>query len=98
HAQRANGQSDPSLLAQSGMATREDQLEPVVGNRIHVITRLVTRLAGLPQAHLFGRRPFEVLSFLGKPAFSTEAVDGLVPRGRGDPGARVRRHAVRGPT
>ena len=68
------------------VAAGEDEREPVVGDRAHVVLLGGQRLEPGEQLGLARERPL-----------APEPVDRAVARGRDDPGARVARHAVARP-
>ena len=67
------------------MAAREDELEPLVGNR-HLVHLVLRRLGQREQARLLHERPF-----------APDAVDRAVPPGGDEPGARVGRRSLARP-
>src|SRR5439155_3673653 len=71
------------------MAAREDQREPLVRDRAHILLLVLARR----QRGEAGER----LALTGQHALAAKPVDRLVPRGGDDPRARVRRDAVPGP-
>ena len=88
-AEQAQGERDLCVGRERGVAAREDQRQPLVGDRGHVVVLVVVgRERGEPGELL-------LLGLEGPPA--AEPVDRAVPRGRDDPGAGVRRDAVAGP-
>ena len=67
------------------MATGKDQAKPIVGN----LRRIVIRF-GKSRTQFVGGVGFELLL---EDLFAADAVDGLVPGGLDDPGARKLRHS-----
>jgi hypothetical protein len=74
-------QRDPRVHLQGRVAAREDQPQPVVRDRAHVLLVTSERLERLDRAEL--RR------LLSERPFAPEPVDRAVARGRGDPRAGV---------
>jgi hypothetical protein len=77
------------------MAAREDEAEPVVGDRTHVVLRRPG--ANRRQLGLDLRLALEQLALLGQPAPAANPVDGAVARRRRDPRTGVVRKAARRP-
>ena len=74
----AQRQRDPRLGRERGMAAGEDEREPVVGDRAHVV--------------LLGRKglePRQQLGLAGERLLAAQPVDRTVARGRDDPRARA---------
>ena len=82
----AQGERDPGVRRQGGMAAGEDQAKPVVLDPVGVADRGVLRVSFQPQGQLGDR--------LVEPCAAAEGVDGLEPAGGDEPGAGTGRHAV----
>src|SRR5213082_1046476 len=82
-AERAQGQRDLRLGRQGGVTTREDQAQPLVGDRL---VHLLSRLEGRQQLRLAPQR-----------LLAPDAVARAVARGDQQPGAGLGRNAVAWP-
>ena len=92
-AERSQRQRHLRLHCQRRVAARENEAKPIVGDGTHLL-RPSFRAGALGLQ--LGQLREEGLLF-GEPLGPSNAIDGLVPRGRRDPGARVVGHAAQRP-
>ena len=88
-AQRAQGERDSPVHRERRMAAGEDEPEAVVGDGHRVLRLRPDRGQSRLDLGVALERP----GLLAQPLAPAEPVDRPVPRGRGDPGPRVVRHA-----
>jgi len=94
-AQGAQGQRHARLQPQRGVATSEEEPQPLVGELRVLVPVLILQRAS---AHPFeGGEGLELFLLAGKRGVAAEAVDGLAPGDTGEPGRRIARDACDGP-
>jgi hypothetical protein len=77
------------LRGQSRVAAGEDEPQPVVVHGSHLLEHARLAVAGSEHRHLAEQLP--------APCLAAQPVDGMVAGGRGDPAARIGRHAIARP-